>query len=786
MIEESNQNTIIAHKEFNIKTEDNDFNLRIEIDHEFISFILSKLNEPLEYTYKNKMDLSTIVNKFELNTSKYSNLESVLSIFDTIYEKNKFKIDIKDDNSCNLSIKLINIFEKEVTNEIKLYKEYMTNNDKFNLLYSKIKILTNTNSNHSSEDSSLLENKLNKLNQKEIEMKNILNKKDTIIKEMNEKLLKQENELKKISEININDIINKKIQEIENKVFNNLNEKFDTIKKKLMNDINKQNELIEKLRESNKIKVIEEKYNKLMENLNIMKEKEKNKGKEVNVQKEVNNKEAENKNIGINNFMKENSSFKEEINEIKNKINNYENKFIKIDNTIKEDQVIIHNLKEKMKGDNDLINQINKKIDEINKNKKNEKDIIINEITNKIIKKDNSNNIKKDESIKDINNKIKDNYDDNKINELWDKMNNKYIELEKKVNHNIYINKIKYEFVNNPTNLKYKSDITETNTSDGWNDMFEVFLCYKDNKEYLVSPNSNDYNLDIFDLLEEKKITSLKGHKNDIRTVRYFINEKNYKEYLISADDNKIVIVWEVSNNYKIKTKIDTEYGNNIYSCLLVFPHNSENNYIITSTYHESKNLDTSATKIYSFKNSKLIKYMNNTNNNVIYYLLTWHNKNKNRYYIIQFSYLKILINDLYDDEIYYELIQEPETDHFSGFIYTLDGYDYLISSSENGLINIWDLYTKKIFKIINTFNCFLAHIIHWNDNYILAADFNNKSFIIVDIDEDKIVSLYKIEHTKEVKCIKKINHPIYGEALLSGSKDNTIKLWTFQSGKYI
>ncbi len=365
-------------------------------------------------------------------------------------------------------------------------------------------------------------------------------------------------------------------------------------------------------------------------------------------------------------------------------------------------------------------------------------------------------------------------------------MNNKYIELEKKVNHNIYINKIKYEFVNNPTNLKYKSDITETNTSDGWNDMFEVFLCYKDNKEYLVSPNSNDYNLDIFDLLEEKKITSLKGHKNDIRTVRYFINEKNYKEYLISADDNKIVIVWEVSNNYKIKTKIDTEYGNNIYSCLLVFPINSENNYIITSTYHESKNLDTSATKIYSFKNSKLIKYMNNTNNNVIYYLLTWHNKNKNRYYIIQFSYLKILINDLYDDEIYYELIQEPETDHFSGFIYTLDGYDYLISSSENGLINIWDLYTKKIFKTINTFNSFLAHIIHWNDNYILAADFNNKSFIIVDIDEDKIVSLYKIEHTKEVKCIKKIKHPIYGEALLSGSKDNTIKLWTFQSGKYI
>ena len=53
--------------------------------------------------------------------------------------------------------------------------------------------------------------------------------------------------------------------------------------------------------------------------------------------------------------------------------------------------------------------------------------------------------------------------------------------------------------------------------------MFEVFICYKDNKEYIISPNNNNYNLDIFNSLDNKKILSLKGHKNDIRTIRYFI-----------------------------------------------------------------------------------------------------------------------------------------------------------------------------------------------------------------------------------------------------------------------
>ena len=102
-----------------------------------------------------------------------------------------------------------------------------------------------------------------------------------------------------------------------------------------------------------------------------------------------------------------------------------------------------------------------------------------------------------------------------------------------------------------------------------------------------------------------------------------------------------------------MKYQIDTKYELDIYSCLLIFPHNCDDNYIITSTFNTSDDIDKSSTNIYSLNNGKFIKYVNNTNNNVIYYLLSWYNKKNNKYYIIQFSDFKIIINNLIEDELY-------------------------------------------------------------------------------------------------------------------------------------
>ena len=622
---EKNEINILNHKEYNIKCEDENYILRIEIDNNYINFILTKLNEIVSSNYKNKYDLLSIVNKLALNPSKHTDLNEILEIFDKVYLKNKLSILKEDDNTVSLIIKFNIIFD-EVTHELKLYKIYMNNNDKFNLLYNEIKIL-----------------------QQKI---------DTITVNKNDEIEKIKS---KVKEMDLN--LNKKSEEI-NSIKQSIEEK------KLI--INKQNEIL--IRQDNQIK------------------------------------------------------------EINNKLIEKENQIAIISNKLEEKEVVINNLdiilKNKEINDNELNNQM--------KN-------IINEVNN------------------DLN---------LKYNEL--------INLISNLEHNEFIRKINYKFEKDPQDLKFRQNINDTNASYGWNDIFEVYISRKDNKEYLVSPNNNNYKLDVISLLENKITVSLKGHNNHIRTIRYFINNINSEEYLISADNDIIVIIWEITYNFNIKFKINTNYSDNIYSCLLLFDLINENSYIVTSSYAQLDDNEKSATKLYSLENGQLIKYISHTNKNAIYYLLSWYNKNNNKYYIIQFSFKAILINSVIDDELYCELVQEPEDNHLSGFIYNLDdNTDYLCSSSYNGYINLWDLFNKSIYKVINTNECVLSNIIPWNNQYIIVADYDNNSFKIIDIEKGKIVKDISGQHTDKVPCVKKIYHPLYGESLLTAGQDNTIKLWS-------
>ena len=241
-----------------------------------------------------------------------------------------------------------------------------------------------------------------------------------------------------------------------------------------------------------------------------------------------------------------------------------------------------------------------------------------------------------------------------------------------------YQSLIDHEFKNNPQELKYKLDISKSNDNLGVNDIFEIFISYKDSKTYIVSPNLNNYNLDIYDLNDIIKISSLRSHKNRVSTIKYFIEKYKNNEFLISGDLNQIVIIWDITLNYDIKYKIDTKYENlSIYSCLLLLCNNYydtinnkyNDNYIITSTRNTSKELDKSATKIYSLNNGEFIKSIKNSNTNSILYLLQWYNKENNNFYIIQFADKKIVINNLLEDEIYSEFINEPEDSHYNGFI---------------------------------------------------------------------------------------------------------------------
>ena len=631
-----NGEVIYNYREYNINNENNNYILRLETNNRYLYFIISS-NDNIEYNYKTNMNLSTIVNKLELNSIKYNNLDLILDIFDEVYKNNKLSVDILNDESCVLIINLFNVLTAKKY-EIKLVKNCMKEKDKFDMLFNQFKLLKKNN--YDNDKIEEMNNKINELNnkidKKDEEIKDIINKKDLVINEINQKVISLENKMQELENKNI-DIVNKYENEI-----------------KLLN------------------------------------------------------------------------------NKIMNLENNINNSIIKINDSIN----CFNLLKEEKNVDNNNVNKMNNNIfnDEINKN-----EIIIN-------------------------------------NEYQEKE----INLEKINNNKEYEKKINYEFVKDPKNLKYKSDLISSNSDSGYNDIFEIYISYKDNQEYIVSPNYKNFNLNIFNLRNNQKILSLQKHENSIRTIRYFINNKNKNEYLISADRDYKVIIWDITNNYNIKYIIDTKYASDIYSCLLVFPENMNDNFIVTSTYCMSKNNEEAATKVYSFNDCKFIKYINNTSDIHIYYLLSWYNKNNNQYYIIQFSKNKILINNLISDELYSELINIPEGYHYSGVLYYKDNKDYLCSSSTNGYLNIWDLYEKKIYKNINTNGSNLAHVINWNNKYIIAVDINKKSFKIIEIENNSIYDI-KNDNKHKLYCIKKVNHPIYGESLLSVTNDKVIKLWTIE-----
>ena len=333
-------------------------------------------------------------------------------------------------------------------------------------------------------------------------------------------------------------------------------------------------------------------------------------------------------------------------------------------------------------------------------------------------------------------------------------------------------------------NFKYESDITKTNTKYGANDIFEIYLSHQDKIQYIISPNI-EHKLDIFRLIDNKKLLSLNGHKNDIMTIRYFINNKDFREYLISGDDDKIVIIWDITNNYQIKYKIETKYGkeNYIFSCLLIFPHNDNNNYIITSSANESYEMENSVTKIYSLNTGEYIRYISNTNIN-INYLLSWHNKKNGKYYIIQFAFYElIMINNLVENELYAKLESKSFNNTF-GYIYSKDNKEYLCSSSDEGTINIWDLYNKTIFEIIRIKikDINIHNFIYWNDKYIIVPDYINKLILIIDLTQKKVISKIKGENVGKIKGLKKLYHPKYGESLLTAGEEGIIKLWIIKN----
>ena len=172
----------------------------------------------------------------------------------------------------------------------------------------------------------------------------------------------------------------------------------------------------------------------------------------------------------------------------------------------------------------------------------------------------------------------------------------------------IFFKKINYNFKTCPINLNYKYDICKESY-----EKFEVFVSYKDNKEY-IAYYDHDFNLYIYSLIDNRIIKVIKS-KHPFQTIilKYYFNQKDKREYLIGAEDciyeNDInysyLVIWDIIDNYNIKLRLKTEAMRDI---ALVFPLNTNNNYIvIASRMQENYNGNI---KIFSFDANLLKPYI--------------------------------------------------------------------------------------------------------------------------------------------------------------------------------
>ena len=840
---------ILDLKEYQISANNSDYTLKVEIDNKYIHFSLYEINKIFNYIFRNKFELSQIISKLNLVQTKYTSLSKIIKFIDKAYSKNKIFIEQNSENEMSL------IFEVPVDYEVgkyslKLKKRNLEDKELLPILIEQINRLNNNNI--------IVKNKFNEIEKQinSISRKNTINRASegsdineeiNIIKQqlndINMKLTggktyntfpKTRNNFDKISAIKSS--ISKNAENDYNNTYKSQkrkkNELFDEKeddKYIYEKDKNKNIYSNERYYNNNEEESDEEKHlkdNKKILNKNKSNEKIKNGSKDEyrETKKSLRKSQKESNDLKKSKNYRDNDDYKEDKkdesesdkdkdnssnNDIRNskkimlrsqqpnKRENSNNKKEKIyilpkspDNSLVKDINLKHG--KQFINNNPILN--NNKNDNLNQSKENNNSKLSHSKENNI--KNNNNNNLSDENKENKNSKIINQSGNTQIENGIIKPN-KITYIQKNKNEiEDYENKTKYLYHSSPIKFKYKMDICSNNTSCGWNDMFEIYISYRDNKEYLASPDNNNFNINIISLINNKLETSLEGHNNRVRAIRYFINEyknnnnenendinndsKIIYEYLISADDNHIIIVWDLLNNYEIRQKVDTNYEDDIYSCLIFFNNEDINqNYIISSTYSTSNDIQNSATKIYSLETGKYLFHIKESNYDNIYYLLLWLNKENNTYYLIQFSYKKIIINSLdpKNNEPYAKLVNEPENEHYSGFIYSKNNTEYLCTSCYNGFIHVWDLYSKKIVNVIDT-KCILCHIIQWSEQYVIVADFENKTFIIVNLDKKEIYNDISVKHTMEVKCVKKFLHPKYGECLLTAGRDKTIKLW--------
>ena len=306
-------------------------------------------------------------------------------------------------------------------------------------------------------------------------------------------------------------------------------------------------------------------------------------------------------------------------------------------------------------------------------------------------------------------------------------------------------------FKDNP-NIIFKKKVSIQNELSSETVSIEKFDFFILNKiAYIAIPNylffiSNSlFIFKINSYLNLEKKLSLDGHKSPITMVKNYYDRDNNQNYLISADNNFLVIIWKIISEKSVilKQTITTKCNYEIYSGLILF--NPKNIFILTS--NDSNMYSTE----YDFNSGDFKRNILGTKNNITFYILNYND------YIIELCMDKIGIYNLLEENDICEInneIMKGKNNH--GCIIK----DLLFISNYSGKIIAIDLIDKNIKNIIK-YNYNLGSLIEWNSHYIIVSNINQKKLNIIDINQMKIINSILVNssplYIKKIKLSKTI-----------------------------
>ena len=308
-------------------------------------------------------------------------------------------------------------------------------------------------------------------------------------------------------------------------------------------------------------------------------------------------------------------------------------------------------------------------------------------------------------------------------------------------------------------------------------DIDNSFLIFKSIKDITYLLYSTQNSIILYNLNKQQIQSELKNSNDDFICCLRHCTFSNKDIIMIVSYNNKIKL-WDIFSWENILTLNNINKENKLYSaCFLNY---NNQTYIVSSNGDFDLEGKSEKIKIFDF-NGKKVKEINDSDNNT-FFIDTYYDKNKSKYYIITGNLNCVNSFDYENNSLYHTYSSNTSGEHVSVILCEKENITIMIESCNNDkYIRKWDFHTGFLLNKINTFEDGIFGISLFNQTYLFAG---SKSGVIkiFDLKTGEIMDNL-LGHEIRVNTVKILFHPIYENCLISqGWLSNSIKLWDIKT----